>query len=71
MEGREREGRVRDRGAREGGREGGRRKGGREGGREGDSEREREIETITVSPQQVTHLSLCGIFYFPWHIHQI
>ena len=26
------------------------------------------------SPRQVTHLppvSLCGIFYFPWHRHQI
>ena len=23
------------------------------------------------SPRQVTHLPLCGIFYFPWHRHQI
>ena len=24
-----------------------------------------------VSPLQVTHLPLCGIFYLPWHRHQI
>ena len=23
------------------------------------------------SPRQVTHLPLCGVFYFPWHRHQI
>ena len=24
-----------------------------------------------ISPQQVTHLPLCGTFYFHWHRHQV
>ena len=24
-----------------------------------------------VSPQQVFTISLCGVFYFPWHRHQV
>ena len=30
-----------------------------------------KIQRKLVSPLQVIHLPLCGIFYFPWHRHQI